>query len=162
MHSDTTMTPGVVRIPLYRYDVIVAHALVDAADLPLLGDYRWRMLDGYAVRYQAAKPRIQYMHRILLDAKPGQLCDHKNRVRSDCRRENLRLASQAQNRQNLPSCKNSTSRFRGVHWDKAYGLWRASIRANGREIFLGRFLTEEDAGHAALNARKRLMPFAVD
>ena len=40
------------------------------------------------------------LHRFVLDAGPGDLIDHKNGNGLDCRRENLREATTAQNAQN--------------------------------------------------------------
>jgi len=42
-------------------------------------------------------PLTVYLHRFLLDAQPGQQIDHRNGDKLDCRRENLRLATGAEN-----------------------------------------------------------------
>src|SRR5699024_11844646 len=39
----------------------------------------------------------------------------------------------------------STSRYKGVSWDKSRRRWRADIKVNGKQVHLGRFENEEDA-----------------
>jgi uncharacterized iron-regulated membrane protein len=41
-----------------------------------------------------------------------------------------------------------TSRFRGVSWHKATGLWQAAIKVNGTLTYLGEFGTQEAAARA--------------
>ena len=42
----------------------------------------------------------------------------------------------------------TTSRYRGVVWDKRYGAWKARIFTRGRQQFLGRFQSEMAAAQA--------------
>ena len=44
--------------------------------------------------------------------------------------------------------KKSTSRLRGVNWDKGSKKWQARITIGGKEKRLGRFVDEADAGRA--------------
>jgi len=46
----------------------------------------------------------------------------------------------------------STSKYKGVSWSKERSLWHAGIRHQGKNIFLGRFKNEDDAGQAYNNA----------
>lgn len=80
----------------------------------------------------------------------GKEVDHRNRVRSDDRWQNLRLATRRQNGSNVGVRSNSTSGVRGVYRNARCKTWDASIRVNRKRIFLGQF--EDIAGAAA--ARK--------
>lgn len=68
---------------------------------------------------------------------PDGVVDHINRVKSDDRWCNLRVATHQQN------CWNQGRRagvlVKGVTWDKARGKWRAQARIGGIKKNLGRF-----------------------
>jgi len=72
--------------------------------------------------------------------------DHKNGDPLDNRRQNLRLCTHAQNQHNTGlSCVN-TSGFKGV--SKRGKRWKAQIRINGKQTYLGTYDTPEEAGAA--------------
>jgi hypothetical protein len=125
-------------------------ALVDDADLPLVGAYRWCRLElrhtSYALTWTGSKPnrRCIYMH-ILLMGQPG--IDHRDRNGLNNQRSNLRPATQSQNNANQRS-REGVSTYRGVVWCKQTSRWRAQIKANGRYQHLGRFDREDDAARA--------------
>lgn len=93
------------------------------------------------------KTQFVFAHRIVWalteSAWPTQQLDHKNRIKSDNRRLNLRLATPTQNNQNRTMQKNNTSGFKGV--SKNGDRWMASIRVEGKKINLGRYSTPEEA-----------------
>ena len=63
---------------------------------------------------------------------PGHLqVDHKNRKRDENNITNLRLATCLQN--------NLNKVVKGYHWCKQANKWRATIRVDGKKIFLGNF-----------------------
>ena len=72
--------------------------------------------------------------------------DHINRDKKDNRLSNLRDVTHQQNQFNLPA--------KGYYWDKVNKKYVSSIKANGSQIFLGRFTNESDAKEAYLNAKK--------
>jgi hypothetical protein len=63
--------------------------------------------------------------------------DHVNRVRTDNRIDNLRLATQSQNNANRAMPRHNTSGYKGVSYKAR--KWEASIAVRGRTIYLGRF-----------------------
>jgi hypothetical protein len=78
---------------------------------------------------------------------PAAEVDHKNLDRDDNRLANLRLATRAQNGANRSRQKNNTSGFKGVSRHGG-GRWRATIKSDRQQRFLGAFDTPEEA-HAA-------------
>lgn len=79
---------------------------------------------------------------------PDKPVDHINGIRSDNRIVNLRLATTAENLRNRSKPKNNKSGFKGVSWIEKYQAWQATIKFDGKNKFLGRFATREDASAA--------------
>lgn len=148
----------VAYIPLTQgYD-----AIVDLDDLHLVSHFNWRVhIDGkteYAISRQKVEGKRVLeikMHRVLMGAQRGQLVDHINGNGLDNRRSNLRFATQAQNQWNQKLHARNTSGVKGVCWNKAKKKWQASLMANGRRIFIGRFEKIEDAAAAYVEANKK-------
>jgi hypothetical protein len=86
---------------------------------------------------------------------PKHEIDHVNGVRTDNRIENLRDVPRGINSQNQRRAQrdNSTGLL-GVSIDRERGKFKATIRANGVVMHLGRFNTGEEA-HARYLAEKR-------
>lgn len=84
---------------------------------------------------------------------PSKDLDHKNRVRTDNRIENLRECTQLENTRNRakqPAYGDRTCRstHKGVTWHKRRQRWMARIQVEGRRIHLGEFDSEEVAAEA--------------
>jgi hypothetical protein len=82
---------------------------------------------------------------------PNKKLDHINGARNDNRLINLRLATSAENCRNARISKNNKSGFKGVHWNKASGKWRATCKAGEKPKYLGSFDTAEAAATAYRN-----------
>lgn len=82
---------------------------------------------------------------------PAYYIDHINRIKTDNRIANLRDIPQLLNGQNKSVHKNNTSGHPGVIWHKREKNWRARIRVNGKDIYLGGF----DSIQSAINCRKQ-------
>lgn len=94
-----------------------------------------------------------FMHRFLTG---WSLVDHKNGNGLDNRRSNLRRATIAENARNRRLPSTNTSGFKGVMFDKARGLWRSHIGAEGRRLTIGRFTTPEEAARAYDEAAREM------
>mgnify|MGYP001556290024 CR=1 FL=1 len=80
--------------------------------------------------------------------------DHKNRIRSDDRIENLRAASVLENNRNVSSHKDSSSKYLGVSWHIRRNKWYANIRVNQILMYLGCYHSEIQAALAYNEAAK--------
>src|SRR5690242_12158205 len=90
-------------IELVSKDQLPPRALVDDDKLDELTKYRWTWAGGYAsTRMKQPDGSIKnvLMHRLLVDAQPGDIVDHINRKKLDNRLCNLRVATTAQNNAN--------------------------------------------------------------
>lgn len=147
--SGNSVPEGAVAIPVGEYAV-----LIDAADLDLASSYTWRVRrhprTGKA--YAVATTGIA-MHQLIARTPKGFDTDHVNANSLDNRRANLRAATRAQNNANREkhsthAGKPTTSRFKGVSWDREKRKWRAAIRVDKRAKRLGRFDDEIEAARA--------------
>lgn len=145
-----------VEIPLTRGFC----ALIDESDQPLVSGFKWFAADGHRTRYAhrtvnlmlpAGKTaRIIRMHRLILEAKTGDIVDHVNGNGLDNRRTNLRIVSHAENCQNRIGIRSDNkSGANGVCLHPS-GRWRAYITINGKRNWLGAFSSFE----AAVMARR--------
>lgn len=143
-------------IPLTRGQV----ALVDDADFEWLSQWKWcayprkqRETKYDAVRKIRAndKPKAILMHRLILNAPEGMEVDHIDGNPLDNQRHNLRLATDAQNSRNAGKRKRggiSSSEYKGVYWEQQRGKWKAQIRVNNKQVYLGYFTDELEAAYA--------------
>ena len=91
------------------------------------------------------------LHRLLMNAKEGQIVDHINRNTFDNRLCNLRFATHRQNSVNTNSRSNSSSNYLGVSIDvKGYKIprFRSQIHTGNKVLNLGSFVSEIEAAKA--------------
>lgn len=150
--------------------VVVAHATVDPDNYEYFARFRWHRGGdkGYPRRWvRVGGKRVGvFMHH---EACCGRGCrppeglrvDHKNRNPFDCRRENLRLATDAENAQNQGS-RGGSSEHRGVHWCATRQKWCASGQLDGKKVNLGRFDTEQEAIEVRRAHTIKTMPFSEE
>jgi len=81
---------------------------------------------------------------------PENLTDHEDGDGTNNRWSNLRKVSQQQNQRNQKRHSNNTSGTSGVAFDNKAKKWQVSIRFNGRRVYLGMFVSKDDA----ISARK--------
>jgi hypothetical protein len=123
-------------------------ALVDDDDHELVSQHTW-------IALRTRRPGVFYaysntqvlMHRLILGC-PEFDADHIDGNGLNNQRHNLRLATRSQNLANMRPRAGGSSRFKGVHWDRVNGRWRAMIQVNGHMRAIGRYSTEEAAARA--------------
>ena len=110
--------------------------------------------------YQAHRLAWLYVH----GEWPPEEIDHKDGVRSHNQWSNLRLASSTKNKMNMKLRSDNALGLKGVSDspDHFYNRpYRARIQMNGRQFFLGRFATPEEAHAAYVTKAKELFgPYA--
>lgn len=76
---------------------------------------------------------------------PEQEVDHIDLNGINNKWINLRKATPSQNQHNKSKYKNNKSGYKGVSWCKKREKWTARLRANGKNMTIGRFNNKEDA-----------------
>jgi hypothetical protein len=131
-------------------------AVIDDEDAGLVAGFKWypmKTKEGkvYAAGWKHLPPGrfFVHLHRLIADARPGEIIDHIDRDPLNCRRNNLRRVTRQQNIWNTgPARKQRTSRYKGVFFCGRAGRFRARIVYNRRQIYLGFFDSEEEAARA--------------
>ena len=117
--------------------------------------YRYLKVDG--VSYKSNRLAFFYM----TGEWPSDQIDHENLGRADDKWENLREATQSQNKANCNAYKTNKSGFKGVYFSTHKRRWVASIQVNKKRINLGAFDSPESASEAyALAAEEHFGQFA--
>lgn len=116
-------------------------------------EYPWRGI-GKGKRYLAYtyKGKTIYLHQAVWLWHHGfipPMLDHRDTDTLNCRIENLRICTNAQNQYNSRRKSNNQSGFKGVAFCRGYRKpWRARIVVDKTPILLGRFNTPEEAAAA--------------
>ena len=133
-------------------------ALVDDEDLERVSQFQWRRdSNGYVSRSEGNSKHgtytTIYLHRVIMNAGPGEEVDHRHGNRLDNRKTELRCCSHRQNICNGKKKSNAaTSKFKGVSWNSQNMKYEVHIRAEGKHMFLGYFGDEVKAHEAYKNA----------
>jgi hypothetical protein len=111
--------------------------------------------------FRRSERKWLYVHRIVgmhhmqnPDGHP--VLDHRDRQPSNNHVDNLRFCTPSENGANTTARTGGTSRFKGVSWNKRSNRWTANIRKNRKSIYLGTFVSEEDAAKAYDAAARQL------
>lgn len=97
-----------------------------------------------------------WLHRFIMSPDDNLIVDHINHNRADNRRSNLRICSYSQNAMNKCIQKNNKSGYTGVLWIEKVHKWRAQIRKDGKNIYLGSYEKIEDAIKARREAEEKM------
>jgi len=98
------------------------------------------------------KKKSYTVHRLiaktfLQDYSEDLEVDHIDRCKTNNSVNNLRMVNRSENQQNTDA--------KGYGWDSQKNKWRALIKINGKQIFLGYYHTEEDAREAYLRGKQK-------
>lgn len=139
-------------------------AKVDDLDFEFLNQWKWTTIykngTQYAGRYKYIDGvcRTIYMHRQLAGSPGSNIwVDHADHDTLNNQKDNLRLCTQAQNAMNTTKSKNKTSQYKGVSASYRPNYpWHCKIKKDQKDIFIGRFKTEEAAAKAYNKKAKEL------
>lgn len=122
--------------------------LIDDCDIAFYKSKHWFFNGGYLatqfIDKNGNKKIIKY-HRLILNPKENELCDHINRNKLDNRRCNLRICTKSQNSFNRLESSLNKSGQKGVHFNTRLQKWIARITENNNRHYLGLFEKKEDA-----------------
>lgn len=140
--------------------------LCDDDDFEMLSTFSWyRVLPTKRCRHTYVRTCITkngkrhsiMMHRMVMRVYDSKIMiDHINNNSLDNRKCNLRVCSNSENLRNTRKRVNNKSGYKGVHWDKVKGMYRASIMHYRRKIQLGCFKDPAEAHKAYIEASKKL------
>lgn len=128
---------------------------VSDVDIEFATKYKWYYAGDYA-----KNNKLGFLHRNILEIMLGGKipkhleADHINRDKLDNRRENLRLATPAENRTNYAG-NIGKSGFRGVKQGKGRSKWRADIQIKGKKVLIGGSYTSPIEAAKAYNERAK-------
>lgn len=139
-------------------------AIIDDSDIGLVKKFKWRLVVCRGKKYartsrgRRGQVREIYMHRLLMQARPGQVVDHLNKNGLDNRRANLQLTTQSVNLHRKRSARGSLKGTWKIKGRKLKKPWTAQIRVNGKTKHLGYFETARLAKSAYIEASKKYYP----
>lgn len=121
--------------------------LVDDEDFNLVNSYKWN-IKAHGKTFRARRSncwtrdgnwssRRTFLSRFILKAKEGEIVDHIDGNGLNNQRSNLRICTHAQNMANSRKRKNTSSRFKGVFWNKNLNKWYSGICINKKKLHIG-------------------------
>ena len=127
--------------------------MIDDEDLGKVARFKWSSsFNGrsmYVTRQLSGGHKKLYLHRIIMEARDGEIVDHVDGNGLDNRKMNLRKCSKAENNRNrMEKVGPKTSKYKGVCRNKRNGKFIAQIGCEGKHYFLGHFASEFDAAMA--------------
>jgi len=130
------------------------YALVDDEDHEKVARYPWHLHSERYAAHTTKEQTIVLMHHMII-GKPaaGLVTDHRDDNGLNNQRHNLRHCTHAQNIRNsklsgLRNGKPTSSKYRGVKYNKKDRAWHAALQCNGKKYWGGSHRTEEEAALA--------------
>jgi len=115
---------------------------VDQEDLAKLAGHSWSTVRSGKTKYAKATiaGRTVYMHRLIMNARPGEIIDHEDGDGVNNLRSNLRRCTHSQNARNSRG-RPGRSQFKGVSRGagRMAQRWKAAIKVDGKTVHLGYF-----------------------
>lgn len=120
----------------------------DKKHLERVNKHTWHLDNkGYVVTEIMYK--LVRLHRFLLNPPNDMQIDHIYGKKFDNRDSELKICTQSENQINKSKYKTKTSsKYKGVSYNKRSNKWIAEITHNKEKIYLGRYKTEIEAAQA--------------
>lgn len=129
-------------------------ALVDDGDYEKVSVLKWHAHTLDRTAYAAHsfpdgtnRQKKVMLHRLLLNALPGEFVDHIDGNGLNCQRANMRKCTLTENNRNRRVATKTKSGFKGV-LETPYGRWRSVIYFDYKTVHLGTFSTAIEAAKA--------------
>lgn len=120
--------------------------IIDTEDYLKVSQYKWQTLStGYAGTRDIKTHKIILLHRLIMDAKPGQQIDHIDQDITNNTKENLRYCDNGLNMANRKPY--NSLQLKGVQQHKN-GKYSAYIRRNNKQYHSNVYETFEEASFA--------------
>ena len=126
--------------------------MIDAEDLQVLKSRCFFRNKNSGYFEGRSHGKVERIHRLIMEAMPGQNIDHINRRKNDNRKKNLRFCTNSQNQANTIVTTKSSTGVKGVFANNPTEKWKApthpyksSIRVEGHSYHLGYFDTIAEA-----------------
>ena len=100
------------------------------------------------------KSYLKFIHRLIAETfipnpDNNPFVDHIDRDPKNNSLSNLRWCTHQENQMNTSKTKqNTSSRYKGVYWDKRAKKWKSQIRIDGKKVHIRYFLDEVEAAQA--------------
>ena len=128
-------------------------ARVDDYNYDWLNQFTWRALKDGNTYYAMTSIKVgnryvgYLMHRLILGIIDFSIkVDHINHNGTDNYNDNIRMCTNSQNQMNRSVLPIGNSRHKGVYFDKRYNKYYAQNTIDGKQLYLGGFELEDDAG----------------
>ena len=134
--------------------------LVDDEDFEYLNQFNFHAKPGQNTYYAICKIKAngkylnKRLHRLIMNPPDNMEVDHIDRDGLNNQKSNLRICTHQQNQMNCLKQKNTTSKYKGVHFNgKNYHSY---IKINQKRIHIGYYDREIDAAKAYDKKAKEL------
>lgn len=121
--------------------------VVDDIDYNVVNRYFWFLSPNNTI-YANVNGTITSLGRFILGPSSLPEVDHKDRNIFNNWRDNLRNCDKFQNMANAGPHSDASSHYKGITKDINRNKWIARICVKGKNIFIGRFETEDAAAKA--------------
>lgn len=140
-------------------------AKIDAEDYERVSQHKWRVIQKTpsskktvvtSIRTEKGVRQLS-LGRFLMDPPKGKLVyPRRYQTGFDFRKNNLIVCTMKERQQMLPKRSHpTTSIYKGVTYDQAKKLWRASLQVDGKNVTIGLFKDEQNAARAYNKAARK-------
>lgn len=128
----------------------------DLDDYQQVKQYCWSQnSQGYIHAKEREAGRSIKLHRLVMGVNnPKIYLDHINRNKQDCRKDNLRICTNAQNQINRNLRKDNVSGYTGICFNRLKNKWVATISHKEKNIHIGYYHDINDALSARLSKER--------